>query len=120
MVVIHQEKVVKITSYVFRGFHRSINIKLIPVRKSGEGSGKRLQLNAGCQRKLRPHLLLFRCNGSNLLDIGLDLFLHLVDGSCQLSDFIPVFDHTGKLLISHLIFRGEPAGLFRDNLKRMQ
>ena len=77
-------------------------------------------LNACCERKLGADALALRGNLRDVRDIGLDLLLHPVDGTGELSDFVPVADSVLQLVLGRRVFDGKARRFRIDDVQRAQ
>ena len=88
MVVVDQEKIIEISRYGFGRFHQCVNVKLITLRKRGEGSREHALLNPVCDAQLRTDPLLLLRNGSQVLHILDNVHLHIPEFRIQVTDLI--------------------------------
>ena len=88
MVVIDQEKVVKVASHFFCGIHDRVEVKFLPVGEGRKMFGQHVGLDLRGDGEFRKHTLFFRCDADDLPHIALHLFRHFRKGLRQYFDLI--------------------------------
>ena len=86
VILINQEEIIKIAANLLSRIHRSINVKLRPVRKSRELIGNGVLLNVAGQTQLCSDSLFLRCNRSQIIDIIDHVLFHGVNGIRQIGN----------------------------------
>ena len=90
VVVIHQEEVVEVAAYLLGWVHGCKDIKFLPLRIGRENAGQHSPLNVSCHIQLCTDSLLFCGDGGQVLDVPLNVRLHVGNGLRQNADLIVV------------------------------
>ena len=88
VIVVHQEKVVKIAADLLGRGHGGVEVKLRPLREGREDPRQHIRLDLGGDVQLRADALLFGGNGGQVRDVAVDIPLHLLHGVAECFHFI--------------------------------
>ena len=103
MVLVHQEKVVKVASHFLGRGHGGVQVKLLPLRKGREDPGQHIRLYLGGHVQLRSDTLLFRSDGGEVFHIPYNVRFHFANSPGQHSDFVRLFDLGQHLRLGRII-----------------
>ena len=117
MVLIDQEKVVKVTADLLCGVHGRIEIKLAAFREGRKLARQHVFLNTGSQRKLGAEAFLFRGDGRVLTDIAFQVPVHLFNGMGQRLQFVAGAD-VGYIFLAAVQLADELVRILLQRLDR--
>ena len=125
VIIVHQEKVIKVAAHLLGRGHGRINFKLLPTGKSRENTGQHGGLDLGGHVQLRGNALLIRGDRRQVCHVVVQLIHHVPEGNRQGADFIPLGDGIrkpmqtrGKAFIVFMLLPGIQLRQVREPLHR--
>ena len=120
MIPVHKEEIVEIPADLPGRSHGRIDVKILPLRKCRKEIREHVFLNARRERQLRADPLPLGRNRCEVLNIILDLLLHLVNAIGQTADLVFLPDALCQLLPGLDVLGSKTGGFRRYDPDRLK